>query len=313
MAGQEKYTRQHRLEETAKQLYTEGNILGALETLDEVINIEKCWYHLYIKVCWLYDLPEKDFETMWKIVEEALLRFPGHLFWFLYLRADLRCQAIIHLTYSGLQTLEDSLFQLSEAQKDIESAFSELRKNPKRVQTVLDNPPLLLPPTWHRNEIEDVFRKLYDLKQKIDWVQHIVATQKTINDTETRINEKIAKQKNEMHADKMRTIEILGFFTAIMAFIILSGNAVLNATFKEAMPVLGVLSLVLILFVTVTSLVTSKFNKRRYILGDVRFLVASFLIIILGLLVLVSQRQKQNTDITLPVKPQPQVEMTENE
>ena len=51
--------------------------------------------------------------------------------------------------------------------------------------------------------------------------------------------------------------------------------------------------MVLILFVTVASLVTSKFRYRD-ILKDVRFCIAFLLIIILSFLVWFSQREQQN-------------------
>ena len=99
-----------------------------------------------------------------------------------------------------------------------------------------------------------------------------------------------------MQSEKMRTIELLGFFTAIIAFIILLGNVAFKTTYNEAMPILGGLSLVLILFITVASLVTSKFYKYRDILKDVRSWLAFLLIIILALLVWGSQREQQNPD-----------------
>ncbi len=109
-----------------------------------------------------------------------------------------------------------------------------------------------------------------------------------------------------MHSEKIRIIEILGFFTAIMAFIILTGNAVINTTYKEAMPILGGLCLVIILFVTVVSLVNSTFYRYRDILKDVRSWLVFLLVFILSFLIWDSRRERQNPDVLSTNKSQSQ-------
>jgi len=146
------------------------------------------------------------------------------------------------------------------------------------------------------DDITELLTRVLDLSNKIESILLTTSISKHVIDTENRINSRIDKQELNMQSEKMRTIELLGFFTAIIAFIILLGNVAFKTTYNEAMPILGGLSLVLILFITVASLVTSKFYKYRDILKDVRSWLAFLLIIILALLVWGSQREQQNPD-----------------
>jgi hypothetical protein len=239
---------------------------------------------------------------MWKVVQEGSSRFPNQRFWFYYLAAELRYYGI--LLFASTQKLEDSLFQLSAAQKDSDSAYYELQNRPDIVKATLDNPPCLFPPGWHRVDIKELFGKLDLLKINIRSVNTLITTMKYVVDTENRINSRIDKQEVQMHSEKIRIIEILGFFTAIMAFIILLGNVALKTTYKEAMPILGGLSLVLLLFITVASLVTSKFYRHRDILKDVRTWLAILLILVLGFLVSDSQKVKRKSEALSIDKPQ---------
>lgn len=296
MANQEANVQLQQLEEEANQLIITGNTIGALEVLEKAMEIEKRWYHLYTKASWLYELPEKKFDEMWKVVQEGFSRFPEQRFWFYYLGADVRYHAVLIIAPKGQRKLEDSLVQLLEAQTDTDSAYYELQKRPDVVKATLDNLPRIFPPGWHKVEIKEVFQKLVLLKNNIRSVHQLISTMKYVFETENRINSRIDKQEGQMQSEKMRTIEILGFFTAIMAFVILLGNIALKTTYNEAMPILGGLSLVLILFVTVASLVTSKFYRYRDILKDVRCWLAFSLIIILSLLVWDSQKEKHKPE-----------------
>jgi hypothetical protein len=161
----------------------------------------------------------------------------------------------------------------------------------------------------------DVLKGVNDLRLEIISINRTISITKLVFDAENRINNRIDKQEVHMHSEKMRTIEILGFFTAIIAFIILVGNVAFKTTYKEAIPILAGLSLVLILFVTVASLVTSSFYRYRDILKDVRTWLAFSLIITLAFLVWDSQREKQNPDTpsTNGVQSQVTVEVLDKE
>lgn len=294
MANQENQVQLDEFEKEAYELRTKGNILGALEVLDKAMEIDKRWYHLYVKASWLYDLPDKKVNEISSLIEEGFSRFPEQLFWFLYIRAYLKRYEIVRLTALGQQNLELSLSQLMDAQKDTDSAMYEIRERPKIIQTTLSNPPTLLALLFRWEDMIDVSKSVNDLRLEIISIHQTISLTKLVFDAENRINNRIDKQEIQMQSEKVRTIEILGFFTAIIAFIILTGNIAFKTTYNEGMPILGGLSLVLILFVTVASLVTSRFYRYRDILKDVRFWLAFLLIITLAFLVWGSQREKQN-------------------
>jgi tetratricopeptide (TPR) repeat protein len=309
MPNNELNTTLQKLEEQAKLLEFRGNIIEALEKLEEAIKIEKRWYHLYAKASWLYELPDKDINKIWKVVQEGFSRFPEHRFWFLFIRADLRYRAVVLSKPFEKMNFDYSISQLVEAEKDTDSAISTLQESPASTVAVLHDPPLLLPTQWQNININDAIQRARALRSDIKSYNQIIYTTKAVFDAEDRINERIDEQKEQMQSDKIRLIEILGIFTAIMSFIILLGSVAFKATYKEAMPIVGVLALVLILFVTVASLVTSKFYRYRDILKDVRTWLVFLLIIVLGLLVWSSQIEKQNPNTFLINKSQPQFEL----
>lgn len=315
MANQEDSIQLKKFEKEALELRTQGNILGALEVLDKAMEIEINWYHLYAKASWLYDLPEKNIDEISSLIQEGFLRFPEQLFWFSYIRADLRRNEVVRLAAASQQDLELSLSQLLEAKKDTDSAIYELRARPKIIRTTLMEPPSFITYTFPGEDMMELHKRVNDLRLEIISVHQTISMMKYVFDTENRINSRIDKQEVNMQSEKMRTIELLGFFTAIIAFIILLGNVAFKTTYNEAMPILGGLSLVLILFVTVSSLVTSKFYRYRDILKDVRSWLAFLLIIILALLVWFSQREQQNPDApsTNVIQSQAIVEVLEKE
>lgn len=305
MANQKANAQLQRLEEEADQLGKSGNILGALEAIERAMEIEKRWYHLYAKAYWSYELPEGNIEASWQAIQEGISRFPDQRFWFLFIRADLRCR-IVHMYLPkgyNLQSIRDGA---SEAQKDIANAHLIAQTSEDKIKPILEKPPLFLPDRWRGINFNELLQKVESFQNEINSVYRTVNLLFHLVETEKNVESKIETQKIEMRTDKMRTIEILGFFTAIMAFIILLGNVAFKTTYNEAMPILGGLSLVLILFVTVASLVTSKFYRYRDILKDVRSWLVFSLIIILGLLVWSSRKERQNPDALSTNKSQSQ-------
>lgn len=296
MANQEDRVQLKKFEDEAILLIQKGNILGAIEELEKAMVIEKRWYHLYAKASWLYNSPEKNIDEISSLIQEGFLRFPDQRFWFLYIRVDVRRFEVVRLAAANQPNLEVSLTQLLEAQKDIDLAISELRERPQIIKATLDNPPDLFSLIFPAKEMIEVYKRVNDTRLEIISVHQTFLMMKYVFDAENRTKSRIYKQEMNMQSEKMRTIELLGFFTAIIAFIILLGNAAFKTTYNEAMPILGGLSLVLILFITVASLVTSKFNRCLDILKDARFLLAVVLIIILGFLLWKSQREQQNPD-----------------
>lgn len=296
MANQGANAQLRQLEEEANQLGMSGNILGALEVIEKAMEIEKRWYHLYAKAYWSYELPEGNIEASWQAIQEGISRFPDQRFWFLFIRADLRYRIVHTYLPKGGYSLQSIRDGASEAQKDIANAYLIAQTSKDKIKPILEKPPLFLPDRWRGIKFNELLQKVESFRNEINSVYRTVNLLFQLEETEKNVESRIETQKIEMRADKMRTIEILGFFTAIMAFIILLGNVAFKTTYNEAMPILGGLSLVLILFVTVASLVTSKFYRYRDILKDVRCWLAFSLIIILSLLVWDSQKEKHKPE-----------------
>lgn len=282
-------------EKKALEQKVKGNVLGALEELDKAITIQKRWYHLFVKATWLYEPKIELLKSVADIIDEGIKRFPEEAFFFYFLRADLKHQTSL-LIINENKSVDNALRILRDAQKDIEYASNLLFSNPNRVKIIVETEtPFLLPDVWQNIEINDVRQKSAIIRDQI------IASYRTISlidytfKAENRLKSEINTQKEEMHSEKMRTIEILGFFTAIMAFIILSGNVALNTTYDQAMPLLGGLSLVIALLVAIASIMTSRFNRYRDIPKDPRFWIISVLSIVIATLVYFSIKEAKTT------------------
>ena len=298
------------LDREAYQLGMDGNTLGALEVIEKAMEIEKRWYHLYAKASYSYKLSERNIEASWKAIQEGISRFPDQRFWFLYIRADLQYR-VVHMTLQKDYSLQSIRDKASDAQQNIANAYSIAQTSKDKILPILRKPPLLLPEIWHGINFNALLQRVVSFQNEISSTYRTVNMLLQLEDIETNVERKIEAQKIEMHADKMRTIEILGVFTAIMAFIILFGTVAFKTTYNEAMPILGVLCLVLILLVTVASLVTSVFYRYRDICKDVRTWLAFSIIIILGVLIWNSQKQNPDAILTNKFQSRPTVEAVE--
>ncbi len=215
MANQEDSIQLKKFEDEAILLIQKGNILGAIEELEKAIVIEKRWYHLYVKASWLYISPEKNIDEISSLIQEGFLRFPDQRFWFLYIRADIRRYEVVRLAATSQQKMEVSISQLLEAQKDINLAINEIRESPQIIQATINNPPDLFSTLFYAKDRFEVLRRVNDLRLETIYIHQTISMMKYVIDAEIRINSRIDKQEVNMQSEKMRTIEILGFFTRL--------------------------------------------------------------------------------------------------
>ena len=188
MANQEDRVQLKKFEEDAILLRTKGNILGALEVLDKAIEIEKRWYHLYVKASWLYISPEKNSDEISSLIQEGFLRFPDQRFWFLYIRADIKRYEVVRLATRSQQKMEDSISHLLEAQNDFNLAINEIRERSQIIQATLTNPPDLFSQVFYANDTFEVLKRINELKLETRSIHQTILMMKFVFDAENRIN-----------------------------------------------------------------------------------------------------------------------------
>jgi len=151
-------------EEEANRLKAVGNIAGALETLDEAIAIEKRWYHLLTKACWLYEL--EKFPESWEAIQEGLSRFPTYRFWYFYLRAHYRYLKV-NTEISKNPDIQAVIKESIESKNDIDTALEILAADKDNIKRDLENPPLLFPQNWKDCDVNDIINKVQNLRNEI--------------------------------------------------------------------------------------------------------------------------------------------------
>lgn len=199
-------------EEEANRLKTVGNIAGALETLDEAIAIEKRWYHLFTKACWLYEL-EKPPES-WEAIQEGMARFPTHRFWFFYLRAQYRYLKI-NAEISKNSNMQALINESIESQKDINSALEIVVTNKDNIKRDLENLPLLFPQNWKDCDVNDIIHKVQNLKNEILSTYRTLNLFSYVNNVQDDFKEMVEEQNQVKKRDELQHQSNLAYYNAV--------------------------------------------------------------------------------------------------
>lgn len=202
MASQKKDAQLRQLEEKAYQLKMSGNTLGALEILEKAMEFEKQWYHLYVKACWLYDLPEKNVSASWDAIQEGLSRFPSHHLWFYYIRAQLRYLSV-NSQISEECDLQKVIKESVEAQKDIETALELVLAGTDTIKDDIEKNDIenlcsLLPRGWKGADVNDVISRFQNLKNEILSTYRTINLFSIVTETEKDLEKRMENQKQEM-------------------------------------------------------------------------------------------------------------------
>lgn len=125
-----------------------------------------------------------------------------------------------------------------------------------------------------RNNFKDLNRRIID---------HLHFQTKLLN-LENEFKDRIQK---EIDSERKRIIEILGFFSAIVAFILSTVSIGKNFSFIEATYFIVSLGIILILFVVSLSVIFNS-NSEKSILKDMKFWILSIGLILLFLFIIMT-------------------------
>lgn len=303
--------KREKLEKQVCEMYVNGDVLGAIETLDKAIEVDKKWYHYIYKATWLYDLGK--YPKVLDVLKKGFGHFGKYSFWFKYLYADFSYRVpysaiTIDEVKKRIYVLNDLLPYLQEASVIIErDKTSFISDNITEIPTkfaekigttsldvnnikskVLN---LMLEVSVSRQGLltfEAIYTAGTSNNLRFEKLESKVELEKTkleskITGLESKFESEKTKLDSKLDSEKIKIIELLSIFTAVMSFIIISGTAATRMeSFNVAMPILGGLALVLIFFISVVSLLLEKESGWKEIRRKPKF----FACVVLGLLIL---------------------------
>lgn len=231
--------------------------IPAIRALDQIakITIPEWWYFFY-KALWLWDMstPDSQKQAMDTINEGIGTISDSPLL--LTLKAEFLLR---------LNQVDYALICINEAEVvyDVNETITK--------QQIENAPPAI-------ENIEQTLRIRYDFKIYITSLRN----EARLIQNSVPLYNKIQEIDNRIIQERIRTIELLGVFSAVIALVILSGEfAIKIPSSKQALILIGGLGIVLLAFVTSLSylLDNSRFGWRQRLL-DYRIIIFTLAILL---------------------------------
>ena len=234
------------LERQAFKLRVEGKMLFALEKLEQAMKLEEHWYHYFYKAIWLYEsnkIPEAA-----KMIEYGLNFDKAKQFYFRYLSADFFFRAAIVAAHA-IENVDKSITQLDQVIRELDNAEYLLLHNSQEIEVSRKTVPEELKdlhPTFIDDK--DLTSHVRFLRTRVQMIRQSIILLKGMVETERRVNAAIERNRARIDTERIRTIELLGVFTAIFAFIFSGVQIFTRLPLVEALVLQGGIGLLMIVF-----------------------------------------------------------------
>jgi hypothetical protein len=282
------------LEIKAFKLASEQKWLFALDKLEEAIKLDKHWYHFFYKAIWLYGSGKQPEAT--QVIMYGLNFDKAKEFYFRYLGADILYR-IAWTQAHNIEEIDQSITKMGQAILDLNHAEYLLLKNKKDIESsrqIIPKELKALCSTFLNTE--DLTYAVQGLRTRIENMRQTIIMFQTIIKTENRINASIEANRFRIDSERVRTIELLGIFTAIFAFIFSGVHIFTNLPLSEAVILQGGMALIMILFLLGVYLVTNSKARTKLLIGV--FVVLLVILFLLPLYATLVQGSKETQDIT---------------
>lgn len=262
-------------EKKAFELASEQKWLFALDKLEEAIKLDKRWYHFFYKAIWLYNSgkqPEAE-----QVVIYGLNFDKGQEFYFRYLGADFLYRAA-WTQAQNINEIDQSVTKMDQAIRELYNIENLLINNEINIEVSRENIPKKLKdlhPTF-LNSV-DLTYEVRGLRTRIEMMRQAVLTFKAIIEAENRVNMSIKENRSRIESERTRTIELLGIFTAIFAFIFSGVQIFTRVPLPEALILQGGMALIMILFFLGVHLVIEPEGRTKLLIGIFIILLLLFL------------------------------------
>jgi len=253
------------LEKKAFELASEQKWLFALDKLEEAIKLDKRWYHFFYKAIWLYNSGKQPEAA--QVVIYGLNFEKAKEFYFHYLSADFFYRAA-WAQAKKIEEIDQSIKNMDLAIKELNTADYLLLKNKKDIEDSRQNIPKEikdLHPTFLNSE--DLTYEVRGLRSKIEMMRQAVLTFKAIIQAENRVNMSIKENRSRIESERKSTIELLGIFTAIFAFIFSGVQIFTRVPLPEALILQGGMALIIIVFFLGIHLVIEPEARTKLLIG----------------------------------------------
>lgn len=245
-----------KLEQQAAGLRAEGKRIAALERLEEAINLDKKWYHFRCKAEWNKEINRPDKAAA--AIDDGLKldNSLAQLFWLVSWNANflLRTRLNPNEALRQLIQAENILYNQLEL-VNVHGALYEVSE-PLRWA----NPELL--------SASDIKTFLVSLRSEIQSANYTVSLFTQIKDVERKID-----------SERVRTIELLGIFTAIFAFIFSGVQIFTRLQVGEALVLEAGMALLLITFFLGFHMVIKPEARTKGLIALLVFLVIILLVL----------------------------------
>jgi len=254
------------IEKQAFQFASKKSFLIALEKLDEAMKINKQWYHFFYKAIWLHNCNQIT-ETA-KVILYGLNYDQSKAFFFHYLSADFLFRTAIAPPPNTIETTDRSIIRLEQALGTLTKADDLLFQNKLAIEIDRNAIPQELKdlsPTFLNDK--DFHDQLQDLRINLSMARQSLILFKGMVQTETRINTAIEKNRERIDSERVRTIELLGIFTAIFAFIFSGIQIFAKMPLRDGLVLQGGMALMITVFFLGIRLVIDAESRTKLLTG----------------------------------------------
>lgn len=212
------------LEKAAGDLKAAGKTRAALDKLEQAISLEKRWYHYRCKAQWKSETG--DYDGAEQAINDGLDYCDPNQFWLLYLKVEFlfRIRSNIELAASELLRVERILYDDS----------STLELDFLNVPDCLRWPALV---ELHGTERTNLKMALLSLRSEMESMRKSLI-----------LFNKITEMEKSIGSERVRTIELLGIFAAILAFIFSGVHILTKLPLFEALLLQAGMALLLTIF-----------------------------------------------------------------
>ena len=259
------------IEKKAFELAAEGRMLFAINKLEEAIKHEERWYYFFYKAIWLYESGKQHDAT--QVVIYGLNFEKAKEFYFHYIGADLLYR-VAWTQAHNIEEIGQSITKMDQAIQELKIAELSLFKNKKDIESsrqIISKELKNLYPTFLNTE--DLAYEVQSLRTKIENMRQTTLTFKAIIEAENRVNASIEANRSRIESERVRTIELLGIFTAIFAFIFSGVQIFTRLPFSDALVLHVGMALVLIIFFLGLHLVIDRQGRTKGLIALLVFLV----------------------------------------
>jgi hypothetical protein len=265
------------LEVEAFKLAAEGRMLFALEKLDEATKLEERWYHHFYRAIWLWQL--NKLAEAGKVVDRGLNFEKPKQFYFRHLSADMLFRVTV-TTATTIQDVESTIGNLDRALREVDAREYLLFHNSREIEVSRQTLPKTLRdlyPTFLNSE--DLTSEVRSLRTRIEMIRQSTILFKAVMETEKRVNAAVERNRERIDSERIRTIELLGIFTAILAFIFSGVQIFTRLPLSDALVLQVGIALIMIVFFLALHLTVEPEARRKSLV----LVFALLLMLLLGL------------------------------